>query len=62
MLGVGLVILACGSNVIQWFSLAAIPLLLLYSGRRGACGLKYFFYVFYPAHLAILGGLSMILR
>lgn len=62
MLGIGLVILACGSNVIQWFSLAAIPLLLLYSGQRGAHSLKYFFYIFYPAHLAILGGLSMILR
>lgn len=37
-----------------WFSLLAIPLLLLYNGRPGSPKLKYFFYIFYPAHLAVL--------
>lgn len=33
---------------------AAIPLLLSYKGRRGY-PLKWFFYAFYPAHIALLG-------
>lgn len=38
---------------IQWMMcFAAIPM-LLYSGKRGK-GLKYFFYIFYPAHIAVL--------
>lgn len=43
-----------------WFALLAIPLLLLYSGKRGRYKLKYFFYIFYPAHLAILEGLYVL--
>ena len=38
----------------QWFSLLALPLLALYSGKRGRARLKYLFYVFYPTHQAIL--------
>lgn len=37
-----------------WFSLAALPLLACYNGQGGSKKLKYLFYVFYPAHLAIL--------
>ena len=44
----------------QVFSLLAIPLLLLYSGKRGSARLKYFFYIFYPVHLAILEGISIL--
>ena len=32
----------------------AILILLLYNGQRGKLRLKYFFYIFYPAHLMIL--------
>ena len=38
----------------QPFSLLALPLLALYNGKRGKWRLKYFFYVFYPAHLGII--------
>ncbi len=54
MLGLGLVLLAMESGGIQWWSLAALPLLLLYNGKRGRLRMKYFFYIFYPLHLALL--------
>ena len=38
----------------QWYSLAAIPLLMLYNERRGKAKLKYLFYVFYPVHLVVI--------
>ena len=46
----------------QWWSFLALPLLVLYSGKRGKWRMKYFFYIFYPAHLAILEGVAMLLR
>ena len=42
-------------------ALLALPLLMLYSGRRGKWNMKYFFYIFYPAHLAILQGIAWLL-
>ena len=37
----------------QWMMIAAVPLILLYNNKKGV-GMKYFFYVFYPAHIIIL--------
>ena len=53
-LGVGLVLLSVSLGGWQIWSLAALPLLLLYSGKRGKWRMKYFFYIFYPTHLALL--------
>ena len=62
MLGIGLVLLSLDlGDSIQILSLAALPLLLCYSGKRGQLNLKYFFYIFYPAHLALLQVIAWLL-
>ena len=51
---VGLFLLAGSVKSIQIYALLAVPLLLLYSEKRGKYKLKYFFYLFYPLHLVFL--------
>ena len=60
--GMGLVILALSfSGLTQWFSLLALPLLALYNGQRGKWRMKYFFYVYYPLHLVVIYGISLLI-
>jgi hypothetical protein len=61
MLTIGCILLAIYRNTTQYFSLLAIPLLLLYSNKRGKINMKYFFYIFYPVHLVIIYMLSYII-
>ncbi len=58
----GLCLLAIQQTSVQWFSLAALPLLALYNGKRGKWNLKYLFYIYYPLHLVVLRLLTTLLR
>lgn len=49
-----------GSNI-QIYSILSIPILLLYNGEVGCKRMKYFFYLFYPAHIAIICLIKMLM-
>lgn len=57
----GLILMNYDLGNIQWYSLIALILLALYNGSRGKYKLKYLFYVYYPAHLAALYGIGLLL-
>lgn len=61
---VGLVLVSWGMRAwmggIQWFSLAAIPILASYDGKRGTWHMKYVFYIYYPFHLVIIWALALL--
>ncbi len=60
-LTVGLLLLGIQNGGIQWAALAAVPLLGMYNGTRGSGTIGKWFYLYYPLHLVVLQGLSMIL-
>lgn len=59
---IGLVLLAQSAYPMQWWALAALPLLALYNGQRGKWRLKYLFYLYYPLHLAALYGVKLLME
>ncbi len=51
--------LTSGGFIYQFWCLLAVPLLAMYNGKPGKYRMKYFFYIFYPAHLVFLYALDM---
>lgn len=61
-LAVGLAVLFVESlNPFKYYALLSLIPLLFYSGRKGKFNTKYFFYIFYPAHLVILYAISYLI-
>lgn len=56
----GMLLLCLSLGGLQWWSLAAVPLMFLYNGQRGNCSLGWMFYLYYPLHLAVLYGIAML--
>ncbi|MCI9251723.1 MAG: hypothetical protein HFI24_02455 [Lachnospiraceae bacterium] len=48
------------NNDFQWMMVIALPLLLACNGKRGQCK-KYFYYIFYPAHVYLLWFLGVVI-
>ncbi len=59
-LTIGLVLLAMDYGGVQWWALAAVPILMLYNGQRGKASIGPLFYWYYPVHLVVIYGLSLI--
>lgn len=59
--GAMLVALAFHYGGVQWYALAALPLLALYNGKRGKANIGPLFYWYYPAHLVVIYGISLLI-
>lgn len=59
LLGLALVALKYGGA--QWLAFLAVPLLLCYNGQRGRANIGKLFYWYYPVHLVVIYGISLLL-
>ena len=61
-LAAGLALIFSQVGGVQVFSFAALLLLAAYNGQRGRHRYKAFFYIYYPAHVAVIYGISAVLK
>lgn len=63
LLAIGMIMVAMKNPLgnMEYLSLLSIIILLFYNGKKGKLNLKYAFYVFYPAHIAIIYLIGMII-
>lgn len=59
-LTIGLCLISVELGVIQLCSLTAVAVLLYYNGKRGKRSMKWFFYGYYPVHIAALYGIAQL--
>ena len=57
----GLILLGFAYGGLQWWGLAAIPLLSVYNDQRGKYNLGKLFYIYYPLHLVVIYGISLLM-
>ena len=57
----GVLLLCLSLGGLQWWSLLAVPLLAMYNGQRGKHRLGWLFYLYYPLHLVVIYGISLLL-
>jgi hypothetical protein len=58
---IGLALVALQYGGVQWLAFLTVPLLLLYNGQRGKSNIGKFFYWYYPIHLVVIYGISLLL-
>ena len=61
LFAVGVSLLGLHYGGIQWWGLLSVPLLALYNGQKGRRNIGPLFYWYYPAHLVVIYGLSLLL-
>lgn len=60
LLTLGLLLLGAAFGGSQWWALLAVPLLAAYNGQRGKRSIGRLFYLYYPLHLAVIYGISLL--
>ena len=58
---IGLLLAALEYGGFQWLAFLSVPLLLLYNGQRGKANIGKLFYWYYPIHLVVIYGISLLL-
>lgn len=58
----GLVLVSGTLSFLQWYCLYSVPIMALYNGKRGKMKMKNFFYIYYPAHLAVIYLLKLLIK